>query len=314
MLSRSTFLSFVTATAAGAAATLPARAQATTLRVGAPMADSFAEPWYGKESGIFERAGFDLQASSMPFPSAIVAAISGGGLDLGVCDMISTAEAFGKGVPIALLGLAGLYLATGPTAFLVVAKDSPIQRPRDLIGKTVGLTQLSGLSTAALKAWLAQNNIDFTTLHLVEVPVSAIPAAIARGTIDTGVLGEPFYTANKSSLRDIGHPLDAIGKAFANSAWFASRTWIEADRERARRLVEAIYATGRWANSHHAATMTVLVREGKLNPDQVYGMARTPYATSAAVLLDLLQPILGVAAKFNLIDKPIEPSAIVARL
>jgi hypothetical protein len=71
------------------------------------------------------------------------------------------------------------------------------------------------------------------------------------------MLGEPAYTLIRNDLREIGRPLDAIAKEVLISGWFASRSWIEADRERARRVVAAIYESNRWANAHRPETLAI---------------------------------------------------------
>ena len=312
---RSSRSMFLTSTGAGiAAAALPraARAQTSKIRMGAPVSDAFAEPFYAQAAGAFAKIGYDVDAQNLSNAGAVVAAVAGGSLDLGVGDLVSSANAVNSGVPIQMLAAGGLYLASEPVVFLCVAKDSPVRVPRDLEGKTLSVPTLVGLTTVAVHAWMTQNGVDGSKVKIVELTAAATPAAIARGTIDAGLLGEPFYTRTRADIRDVGRPYDAIAKTFLFTAWFAARSWIDADRERAKRVVAAIYDTARWSNAHRPETLALYANNGKMDVDAIRGMARTTYAT--AISLAQLQPVFDVGMKYKLIEKPVDPAVFIAKL
>jgi NitT/TauT family transport system substrate-binding protein len=311
---RSAFLAAAGAAVAAGASSRAARAQATAekLRIAAPFSDMFGEPYYGRSAGTFAHHGFDVDITTIFAGSAVVAAIAAGTVDVGVADMVSSAQAFNRGIPIRLLAGCALYLSSEPPQnFLCVAADSPIRQPRDLEGKSIGVPQIAGGTLVSLRAWYDAMGIDGTKVKLVEVPNTIAALAIARGTVDAGVVSEPFYTPSKSTLRPIGRPFDAIGKAFINTAWFTTRDWIEADRERARRAVAAIYETGRWANGHRSDTLEVLARDGKMDLGAIRGIARVTYATST--VLAQVQVYLTAAERYKAIDKPVDAAAFVAQ-
>lgn len=310
--SRSRFLTIAGAGLAAAALPRAAQAQNAKLRIGAPLSDAFAAPYYIKESGTFARIGFDIDITSIQAASAVVAALAGGAIDLAVADPISGVQAINNGVPIQLLATCGLYSSTEPTAMVVVAKNSPIRQPRDLEGKTLATPQISGLSSAAMHAWLAAAGVDIAKVKIVEMNMAVQTAAIARGTLDAGFIGEPFFQSAKSDVRELGFPLESISKTFALSAWWAPRAWIEADRERARRVVAAIYETARWANSHRSETLAILARDAKMDLEAIRGMARISYAT--ALVLPQVQALLNAAETYKLIDRKVDAATITARL
>lgn len=307
---------FVAAAGAGlASAALPrgAHAQTVPLKVAAPFSDLFGEPYYAKDAGTFARAGYDLDVTTIFAGSAVVAAVASGSVELGVADLISSAQAFLRGVPIQLLAPCALYVSSEPPQnFLVVAHDSPVRRPRDLEGRTIGVPQIAGGTLVSLRAWFAATGVDGTKVRLVEIPNTIAGSAIVRGTVDAGTIAEPFYTPIKDQLRVIGRPLDAIGKTFVNTAWFATRGWIDADRDRAKRVAGAIFETARWANAHRPETLQILVRDAKLDFDRVRTMARITFAT--ALVLSQVEPVLAAAARYGAIDRPVAASAFAAQL
>jgi NitT/TauT family transport system substrate-binding protein len=306
---------FLSATVAlGSAIALPhtAVAQATKLRIAGSAADAFSEPFFAEQAGTFRRAGFDIEVTALNNASATVAAIGGGALDLGLGDLVSGVKALEAGVPILLIAGSGMYVSSDNSVILAVLKDTALRGPRDLVGRVVAVPTLVGQSTLSLYAWLSQNGVDRATVKFVEIPQSAVIAALGRGTVDAAVIGEPLITPNRNDVRDIGHPLDAIAKTFLLSAWFAARSWVDADRDRARRVVAAIYETARWCNTHRDETFAVLVREAHYDPEKVHGMIRVPYATALSPAL--IQPVLNIATQNKIFDHSIDANAIITKL
>lgn len=307
---------FLTAGAAGAlAATAPGivRAQnVQTIRTAGVFSDLFGEPWYAKESGIFARGGFNVDVTSLANAGAVAAAIGGGSLEMGVGDCVSGVNAIVKGVPILMIAGSGMQIANDAGTILAAAGDSQIHGPKDMTGKTIAVPTLVGLSTSSLRKWLPQNGVAVDSVKIIEMPQSAMVAALQRGTIDVALLSEPFTTLAKSETRDVGHPLDAVAREFCVSVWYANKAWIEADRERAHKVVGLIYDTARWANAHRAETFAMLVRDGKLDGDKLKNMSRVTFATTLTPAL--VQPVLDTAAAAKTLDRQVDASSLIAKL
>ena len=310
---RSSFLTAVGSGLAAAAAPRLALAQMTKLRIAGVFSDPFGEPFFAKEAGAFARAGFDIEVSALNNAGAVAAAIGGGSLELGIGDLISGVNAIIKGVPNVLLAGSGLYLTTDDIPILAVAKDSPIKQPRDLAGKTIGIPTLVGLTTAALKAWLPLNGVDVSTVKLVELPMSSAFPAVQRGSMDCVLLSEPFVTPYKAELRDVGHPMDAVAKQFAQSVWYGSKAWIEADRDRTKRLLGAIYETGQWCNTHRDETFAILVRDAHFDGEKLKGMFRTTFATGPLTPA-LVQPVLDIAYKVKIFPTLVQADKLIVKV
>ena len=207
---RSTVLSGLGAAVAGAAFPRSARAQTTTLHIAGVFSDLFAQPFYAKDAGAFAKAGFNVDAISMANAGAVAAAIGGGSLQMGTGDLVSGINAINAGVPIVLIAGGGLYneRTDSGSTILAVAADSPIKTPKDLIGKSIGVPTLVGLTTACLRAWLPAHGVPESSVKLIEIPQSAALPALQRGTMDAGLLSEPFVTFGKGLVRSAGAPFD----------------------------------------------------------------------------------------------------------
>jgi NitT/TauT family transport system substrate-binding protein len=316
--SRTRFLAALGAGAAATSAPQAVVAQATPCRMAGVYSDLFAEPFYAKAAGAFAKAGLEPSATSLANAGAVAAAIGGGALEMGTGDLISGVNAIIKGVPILLVAGGGLYQeAEQGQNILAVTPDSPIKTPKDLIGKTIGVPTLVGLTTACLRAWLPEHGVPNDSVKLVEIVQSAVVPALQRGTLDVALLGEPFITYAKGQVRSVGYPMNsaadkAADKQFCLSVWYANKNWMEADKARARRAVDAIYETARWANTHHAETFEILVKDGGLDGSRLGGMQRAVYATTLTP--ELVQPVFDIAAQYKIFPNPVNASQVIAKI
>jgi NitT/TauT family transport system substrate-binding protein len=311
--SRQRFLMMSGAGAASAAVPRAALGQGRNLvRMADVLSDSFGQPLFVKDAGAFARRGFDVEVSNMNNVGAVLAAMSGGSLEMGVADLILGVKAMLSGAPVIMLAGSGLYLANEPTAVLAVTPSSPIRVAKDLVGKTIAVPTLGALTASSLLAWLPQNGVEASAVKLVEVPQPAVVPALERGTIDCGLLGEPFITGGKGRIRDIGHPYDAIAKEFPISVWYAAKSWVDANPARARDAVASIYDTARWANTHRTETFQILVRDAHFDADALKGMIRTTFATNLQPAQ--AQPVLDFATKYKIFDRQVEASTMIAKL
>lgn len=297
----------------GAASLCPPGALAQSLpvlRVGCNATDLYLEPYIAEDFGYFTRAG--LGATITPFANgaANAQAVVTGAVDTGPADMIQIANAHNRGIPLAFYAGSGVYASASPTILLCVAKNSAFRHPKELEGGTIAVVALKSLTEAGMREWLRRNDVDAARVKLYELPYSEMSAALLRGTVNAAFIGEPFLTAAKNDVRVVGKPNDTIAQTFYLSAWFARRDWIDKNADVVRRARQALYETARWANGHHADTARTLAKYAKVDPDLARSMNRIGYATS----LDprLMQPVLDIALRYQLIEKPVAARDLIA--
>ncbi len=307
-LSRSAALSLF---AAGIATAAPLRAQSTLapITMGTPGGDAFAEPFFGTDNGFFAKAGFEPQISVLNNAGAVVAAVAGGTIDVGLGDIVGIADAIGNGIPLVVFAGGGLYMSSNPATLLCVDKDSPLKTAQELNGKTVAVVTLVGLSAASTRAWLSNNGADISTIKIIEMPQPEMRAALRRGTVAAATISEPFFSNAKADIRVFGKPYDAVANRFLISQWITTRSWLANNAAGAKRLTAAIYDTARWANTHHDASLPILVKYLKVDPDQMRGIRRADYST--VLTPQLVQPVIDVAVKYKLVPKPIDAAALI---
>lgn len=313
LLSRSAALSLL-AGAASAATMAPLGAQPALMpvNIATPGGDSFAEPFFGTDMGFFAKAGFDPKISVMNNAGAVVAAVAGGTIDIGLGDIVGISDAIEHGIPLVVFAGAGLYLSSDPTTLLCVDRDSPFSSAKDLNGKTVAIVTLVGLAAASTKAWLANNGADISTISFIEMPQPEMRAALRRGAIAAATISEPFLSNAKNDVRPFGKPYDAVASRFLISQWITTRTWLANNQAAAKRFTRAIYQTAAWANTHHDESLPILVKYLKVDPERMRGIKRAEFST--VLTPSLVQPVIDVAVKYKLIPKPLDAASLITNL
>ena len=301
--------------AAGLVAAVPrgASAQAARpVRVGVGAADAYSEGFYAKDKGFFTKAQLDVELvlSGSGGNNAIL--VAGNALEVGISNTANLAVSIAHGAPFTIIAAAGLYTAKNPTTALVVAKDSPVKSARDLVGKVVAVTALKDLTEVGVRAWLDKNGVDPRTVRFVESQMALMPPALARGTYDAGLVGEPYLSAEVGkSLRVLGDPYSVLAPQFLISNFFTTTDYFKANAPWLKRFVAVIYDTARWANANHAESGQIFVKSTTFDAATLARMGRVEFATS----LDprYIDPILAAMYKYEAIDKRLASADMVAK-
>jgi NitT/TauT family transport system substrate-binding protein len=303
--------------AAATAPLLPAPIAAQTapparIRIAITSADNFAEGYYAQDAGFFTKAGLDVEVVGMTTGAQISAAVAGGAIDIGMSNTVQLVNAMTHGAPFVIVAAGGLYSNAAPNSALVVAKDSPLRTARDLEGKTCAVTALKDLTQIGPAAWMLHNGADPLKTRFVEIPFVEVPAALERGTVDAGMLAEPWLTAaNGATVRVFARVFSDIAPFFVLSPWFTTLDYYRANTDLVRRFSRVVYDTARWANAHRPETAAILAKYAKIDLAVIQRMTRSAFATS----LDpgQFQPVLTAMYKFGAIDKPMFADTILAK-
>jgi len=163
--------------------------------------------------------------------------------------------------------------------------------------------------TSAINAGIPLAIFAPSALYLSDAPTTVLVVA-KDGPVQTAkdLVGKTIAVTSLNSLQEI-----------STREWLhqhggdpARRNWLSANTDAAHRLLGAIYATARWSNEHHDDTARVLVKNQKIDPAVVKRMTRAQYATSLE--LQMLQPIVDLAAKYKAVKQPIAAADLVVKL
>ncbi len=277
------------------------------VRIGAFLIDPFLEPYYAQDQGMFAKAGLQAEIQSLS-TQASLAALIGNSLEFANSDLVPIANARSRGLDVIVVAAGAHYDAKVPTIALITAANSPYRTAADLRGQVVGTPSLNSGPSIAVQEWLKKNGVDASAVKLIEIPLPAANAALARGTIAAALNGEPFLSEAKGEVRILGYPYSAIADQFYTGIWVARATWADQNPAIVRKFIDVTYQSARWANTHQPDSGQIEARLTQIPYDRVKAMARNLYSTS----LDpaLAQPLLDVSYRYGLLNQPVAASTL----
>lgn len=313
MIARHGFLRGAAAVAAAGLGFATAIAQSLpTVRIAWAASDTFAGAQYAYEKGYFKDAGLTVEMTQLGNGGAIATAVGSGTIDVGVVNVLTLANAYLRGVPFAFLTSGGLYNAKANE--FCVPDGSPIRTAKDTAGGTFAISSLRGTEWLAVQAWIDENGGDSTKIKLLEITYPEVAAAAKRGAISGGMLTEPYLSQSLAAggIHAIATPFDTLGKNLMIAGWFSTQTWIAANPVAARRFVDAMYATAKWANAHHDETAEMLSRYAKIPLPVVKTMNRCAYGESLTP--SNMQTAYDFALKYKVFARPVNANEVIAKL
>jgi NitT/TauT family transport system substrate-binding protein len=302
-LSRARFTTALTGAAAAAA--LPRISGAQTL---IPVKGALTSVYYdavpilwAQKTGMFAKAGIDIDLGRLPTGAAVTAAVAGGSLNIGKSTFFAVVAAFAHGVPIVVIAPAAIYDARFPNGALVVPKDSPVRTVADLSGKVISVNNLSEPTVPATGVWLQKNAIAKDVVKFVEVPMSAMPAALDAHRIDIAFLTVPVIDEVMATgkYRILEPVLNYIAPRWWFSAIIASRDWATKNRDAVRRVASVIEASAAYTNAHHGEFTAQIAELIGATPDSVAKMT-WPQGGTAIVPAEM-QPVIDLSVKAGFI-------------
>ncbi len=287
-----------------------AQSSLTTIRLGVTPIDSLAPVAYAIRTGMFEKAGLQIELSMMVSGNAITAAVVGGSLDIGLSSLDGIIQGHLRGVPLTIVAPGGLWV-DADTNGLIVPKGSPLRKASDFNNKTISTNALASVGTVAMQAWVDQNGGDSKTLHFFELPASAAGAALAQGRMDAALLSNPqLAAALANGARQIAHVYDAIARQFSLGVWVAMQSYVEKNHALVERFSRVVAEAGAYARAHPEATVADEAAYTKTDPAVIAHMQRQRMGTTVSA--SDIQPVIDALAKYKLIDKPFSATELIS--
>jgi NitT/TauT family transport system substrate-binding protein len=287
-----------------------ASAAADTVRVASAADDTVTPLLYALRAGLFAAAGINVELQKANSGSAVAAAVAGGAMDIGRGTILPLINAYARGVRFVLIAPSTLHLDADPDSGLLVATDAPIRSARDLDGKIVSVAGLYDLTWLATKAWLDAGGAD-GTVRFIEIPGTAVSAALQDGRIAGGTLSEPFMSlALKSGkARFLGNIVGAIAPTLLESAWYTTADYATKNRDVVMRFRRVIEAATVYTNAHHAQTVDLLAAFTGMDPATIGQIKRAVSATTLDVTQ--IQPMIDTALRYNVIAQGFSANALL---
>jgi NitT/TauT family transport system substrate-binding protein len=290
----------------------PAGAQQLPIvRIDSTMADDLTPVYYAVHTGMYKKAGIDVELTISPTGSAVAEAVVAGSEDLGKSSLVNLMNAHDHGVPIELTTPGAMYDARAPFAEMVVATASPMKNAVDLSGKLIGVPYLNDFNELAAKMWFAKSGGNVADLKFVEIPNSAQAAAIGQHRIDAAILQEPDLSEALATgkVRVFGLPYSAISTSFMFSAWFAKKTWVDRHASLLATFNRVTAQATEMTNAHPEASAAMMSEATKIPLAVMTKMRRVKSATTLEP--SMLQPLIDAAAKNGAIPRAFSAATFI---
>ncbi len=304
----------LTSTAALGAAALPALGQSTdAVRFGVVGVEESALPYYAQEKGLFKAAGLNVTLSIMPNGGSVTQGILGGALDVGVTNSGSLSSAYIRGLPLYMLACGAVYAPRSPISHLAVGK-SGITSAKDLSGKTFAVSTLHDMIQGTVLAWIEKNGGDWKAINFVEMPPPQMAGAIVAKRIDGGAIVEPFFTASKNDLNNLGYNYSAVNndKPFQTLGIVVAKDYFAKNAAVAKKIAAVMHDAAKWANDskNYAEAATLLATFTKVEPAIIAGYPRLAFADANNP--GLIQPVVDMLSKYAYIPHGFQAAELFA--
>jgi ABC-type nitrate/sulfonate/bicarbonate transport system substrate-binding protein len=282
----------------------PAGAQTpalTTVRVGVLGNDDMISVLYAQKTGMYAKAGLDVQIDkSSPNGSAIAAAVAAGSYDIGKASAPALIDAHLKGLPFVVIGTAAVYERKAPYVALIVPKDSPVNAIGDIKDGTYAVSFIHDGAQLSMSKAIGRDNPALKNVQFVELPMSASAAAVEQGRVAGGEASYPPLQAAMDTGKFRLLPIyDALGDGYSFSVWFTTQDYIKKHADAVRMFQRVTAASARFTNTHHAATAQML---SDFNGVPVATIERMPRVRNGTGITPAdLQPWINAEAQFGYI-------------
>lgn len=220
-----------------------------------------------------------------------------------------------QGVPVHIV-----YLGHRDGSTLIVRKDSPAKRLRDLKGAVFARPSKYSNQYLVVTKLMEDEGMSPSDLRFVDLPPPDMPAALAAGTIDAYFVGEPFPA--KAEMDGTGRVLYHAKDIWPNfiSCVLVVRDELIRDRpEIVRDLVRGIAESGEWIEGHRLEAAKLAARTDFYNQDPAlleYVLTQPRDRVSYRKLTPTdedLRAIMRYAIKAGILRREIDLSALVDR-
>jgi putative hydroxymethylpyrimidine transport system substrate-binding protein len=127
------------------------------------------------EQGFYRKQGLAVKLVAPAGTAQPLAAVSSGRAVLGLADLIDVTLANRQGAGLRIVAA----VVQRPLVSLMARADGPIHRPRDLVGRTVGLTGVPS-DRAVARTIIAGDGGDPDRVHYVVIGFSAVPSLVGH--------------------------------------------------------------------------------------------------------------------------------------
>lgn len=281
------------------------------IQIAGPLNEDMTPPYYAVKNGLFARANLEVELVGTSSGSAAVTAVVGGTYEVAKTSLLSVFTAHLRAIPITIVAPQFESGVDKPYSVLQVATDSPYHTGADLNGKTVGVSALNDLNTLATMAWVDKTGGDWRSLKFVEIPNSALDAALSQRRVDIAMMQPPYLDQSLAAgtTRTIGDGFAAIAPRFLVGGYISRVDWADQHADAVRRFARTLEQAAAYVNTHYRETQPLVAELTKIPLAATEKMHRTVSSTSMDI--GTVQALIDATVKFGLLPRGFPAREIV---
>jgi len=207
----------------------------------------------GINKGFFAAQGLEIKTKVFNSGNDIVLAMANNNGDVGYIGYTPGMIGRTQGIPITVLAASETEGTSEADNWqnVMVKGSSSIRTPADLVGKTIALNALKGVTELVVRGALDKLGIDSNSVKFATMPFPTMPAALASGQVDAVHTPEPFMSQILAAGgRIVMAPGPVLGKFWPNGCYCAREDWIRKNPGLAQKFRAAINQSLLYSNDH----------------------------------------------------------------
>ncbi|HEY3424180.1 MAG TPA: ABC transporter substrate-binding protein [Negativicutes bacterium] len=234
-----------------------------------------------EELGFFKEQGIKINEVGTVTSGNQLQSVITGDIDFTVGNHADrVVEAIAKGIPVKVVLAQSETTKDMPHMKWMVLKDSPIYGPKDLVGKKIAMSYITGgCPVTNLREYLRKGGVDIQDVTMIQMNDNMQEGALKQGLIDVATVHSPGsgLLINRGGARVLFSDFDTFGSLAGNNM-AASEKLIKKDPEKIRRYVAAIVKAQEWIDANQDEADKIYAKKLDLKPEVIKYFDRQYYS------------------------------------
>jgi NitT/TauT family transport system substrate-binding protein len=260
------------------------------------------------EQELFSAGGLTVTTEPVQSGAVALPALVAGDLDVLFSNHVSTIAARAQNLDVRIIAEAS---RARPDNFAVVTlPDSPVQRPADLAGRTLGVNALNNIAHLTVSAVLGVEGITAGQLSFVEIPFPDMTNALANGRVDAAFLPEPFLSEARRTLAvsTILDPCSGPTAELPIDGYVVTSAFAEQNPDTVRTFRDSLVEAQRRC-ADRAVLEPLLVSSARVSPETAGRISASAYPTTTEPAQ--IQRVADLMIRFGELTAPVDMGTLV---
>lgn len=219
--------------------------------------------WLAQEKGFFKENGLDVTLIKEEGGHIAAKTVLEGGADIGTSSEFVLVSHSLNQTGLKTIGT----VATADTIGLVARRDRGIQKPKDLVGKKIGVSRNSA-GDYFLGTFATFNGISLEDIEMVNLSPTEIKEALSEGTIDAGITWDPYAYQIEQSLGTEALRFPGQSGQDFHFLLVSRSEWLESKPVALNRFIKAMVQTENFIKENKEASQKIVI--DRFNYDSSY--------------------------------------------